>query len=190
MNNLVIVLIVLIFLLIAIGIYWFLKKISLVKENSVKVQKLFKLNGNFKFVKNCKKGICIIYYVTKKEEISKMNIDEVLKDLFWDNTNNVLVNFESIYKNDESNVSYEKKYNAIKDKTGKDFIKLTNLSDKNFKIIENKLFKMYKLKPIVKTKIKLIVKFDGLKDEHQYKKSKLFTYNDLLSVYEERKNNE
>lgn len=186
MNNLIIVLVVVIFLLIVVGLLFLLKKISLVKENSVKVLKVIKLNNNFNFVKNCKKRILIYHYVTKKEEISKIEIENVLKELFFDNTNNVLVNFENVLKNEEEYVSYEKKYYNIKDKTGRDFVKLTNLSEKNFKFIEAKLFKMYKEKPIVKTKIKLIVKFDGLKDEHTYKKDKVFNFEELKTIYNDR----
>lgn len=181
------ILIGLIIIALIVALILLLKKISLVKENSVKFQKLEKLNDNFEFIKNCKKSIKVTNFVTKKEEISKLDIDEVMENLFFDNTNNILVNFESIFKNEEDYLVYDKKYSNIKDKTGKDFIKLTNLSDSNFKFIENKLFKMYKQKPILKTKIKLSIKFDGLDGNHEYKKSKTYSYNDIKKIYSSKK---
>lgn len=186
MNLLLKIILIVIIILIIVGILFLLKKISMVKENSAKYQKLEKLNDNFDFIKNCKKVIKITHYVTKKEEISKLNIDDVLKELFLDNTNNALINFENVYKNENNFSSYEKKYKAIKDKTSSDLIKITNLSDRNFKFIENKLFKSSKANPTIKTKIKLSIKFDGLKGEHEYKKEKTFNYSDLISIYENK----
>ncbi len=189
MDNLIIVLIILIVALCFIVLAVFLKKVALVKENSVKYQKLVKLNQSFEFIKNVKKTIEVTNFVTKKEEISKIDIDLVMKNLFFDNTNNTLVNFESVLRNETEYEKYLKKYNAINDKTGPDFIKLTNLSDNNFTFLENRLFKMHKLSPLVKTKVKLTIKFDGLKGESEYKKDKTYRYEDLKNLYNEKENN-
>lgn len=160
-----------------------LKKISLIRENSEALQRLAKINSDANFFGNVKKKILLTHYALEKENLSKLDIDAVLKELFLDNASNSFLNFELVYKNELEFNSYEKKYNVIKIKHNPDLIKLTNTSEGVFKFLEKRLLKMGKLKPVIKTKIKLLVKYDGLNGENKYKKDKTYSYNDLAELY-------
>lgn len=188
MNNVAWIIVFIIIILIVLSVIVLRKKISLMNENSVKLKKLDKLNKSFEYTKKAQNFIKITHFVTKKEELSKINIDEVLSDLFLDNVSNSLINFKNIYQNDKNYVVYEKKYSDITDKTKEDIIKLTNLSPKMFVFLEKRLFNIRKIKPIIKTKIKLTIKYDGLNGENEYKKEKTFSYKELINIYEVNNN--
>lgn len=182
------ILITLIFILSIILLIWLNKKVNLVSTNSEKLEKLAKLNESIKFNYNIKKKITIFNYVTNKNEFSKAELDEIMKEEFLDNTSNSLVNFELVNKNANNYESYIKKYKNITNKTSSDIIKITNLSEKLFYLIEKNLFKKRQAKPIVKTKINLVVKFDNLKEKNNYKKKKVYNFDDLRGIYDKKNN--
>ena len=161
------------------------KIISLVRENSNKLIKLDELNKRYEFEKSVKKNITIIKYVKNKEELASINLDVVLNEEFLENTNNISVNYDLVAKNDKMYVKYLNEYNSITDVTSVDIIKITNLSEGLFKIFEHNLFKFGKKKPLVKTSVKIIAKYDGQSGENKYKQVKLFKYDYLNNLKKE-----
>lgn len=185
MSNLFDILFFVLFLLFVVFIFILFKKISLVKENSVRVQKLLKLNKKSEFNKKCKLHSNITHYVKKKEEVATLDIIEVFSEIFLSNFNNVLINFENVYNNEINYAIYKKKFLSINDTTGKDFVRLTKLNNFLFKKIENFLFRILKIKPVVNTKIKLTIRYDGMKEKNTYKNTKVFTYDEIRKIYKD-----
>lgn len=187
MQVIIYIIIVIVLVLVILGLFMVKNKINLVSENSERLLKLSKLNESYKFNNNVKSKISITNYVTNKIEFSKVDLDELLKNEFFENSNNSFVNFESVYKNSYNYEEYNKKYKAIKNKTSSDVISITNLSEKMFYLIEKKLFKKRKVNPIVKTKINFVVKFDSLKEKNKYIKDKTYKFDELIFFYDSRK---
>ncbi len=178
----IVILIVMVVIFIRIN-----KIIKLVKENSEKFKKLVKLNSNYNFNKNVKKHIEIIHFVKSKTDLSKINLKHLIVDLFKDNTNNILLNTKSIIENENKYELYIKKYNLIDDVTSSEVISLINMKTSTFNFIEKKLFSKYKLKPVIKTKVSLIAKFDTPKNESKYQKSDIFKYKELKNIMKDIK---
>ncbi len=188
MNWYIALLIVLIIVILVVLVR--LKKLaSLVKENSAKYIKLRKLNEEFKFHKNVKKEIDINHFAVSKTDLSKLILNELLVEMFRDNTNNIDLNMKYVLENEKKYNNYLNRYNAIDDKTTLEIISVTNMKPKTFEFLENRLFKMAKLNPIVKTKVNIIAKFDTPKGENKYQKKKTYSFGELKDYYKLAKNN-
>ncbi len=180
-----------IILLVVVGVcflflfFKYKKYESLVKENSVKLIKLKKLNSSYSFNENVKKKITIDHYVMSKTELSKVNFSELIIQLISDNTQNIKLNLEYITENEGKFEVYSKKYNAIDDVTPGDVISITNMKLKTFNFLENKFFKINKLKPVVSFKVVISAKFEESKGKNKYHKEHTFSYSDLKKYYNE-----
>ncbi len=184
---------IILILFIIVFLIYSKRKISLVKENSLKLNKVLKLNENYKFHKNVKDKKESNYFVKSKTDLSKINLDDVLLDeIFFDNVDNVYMNLKYVIDNEEKYEVYSKKYNAINDVTDPEIIAVTNIKLKNFLFLEKRLYKKYKLKPVTSMKFNLIAKFSSPKGDNKYQKNKSYKYDELKTYYDkyEKRGNE